>query len=137
MGLMALRAMSLQSLNRWTRSMTLSTLVEHQGIPNMSILKFHDHPCATFLWNSVWLVGGCYAPAASENELQLISAWCEETDRSLKPNDCDVGGPYDSKTTYVVLTWFRLEKPDYSTSGCFGWPVETCQMIMTRPADPS
>ena len=51
------RAMSLRSLNRWTRSLTLSILVEHLACSNMSIPNSMIIPALTFLWNRVWLVG--------------------------------------------------------------------------------
>ncbi len=57
MGLMALKAMSQQLLIRWTRSLTLSILVEHLACSNMSIPNFMTIPVPTFPWNRVWLVG--------------------------------------------------------------------------------
>ena len=88
MDLMALRAMFLRSLIRWTRSLTLSILVEHLACSNMSIPNSMIIPAPTFLWNRVWLVGWVLAMPVwciwKMKAKQPISA-CVKTDRSLKP----------------------------------------------------
>ena len=78
--------------------------------------KFHDHPLRLYFYGIAYGLwdGACYACVVHlENESQAANKRVWRRTGLWNRYDCDVGGPYDSKSTSRILTRFRLENPLY------------------------
>ena len=123
MGLMALKGYVSTVIDQMDQEFDAIYSCGAPGMLKYVNTKFHDHPRAYISMESRMAcgMGACYACVVHlENESQAANKRvCEDGPVFETGTICDVGGPYDSKSTSRILTRFRLEKPHYPSFRLF------------------